>query len=427
MGSKGTSLSKSNGWPINDGSERKANKIDPSKDIMKEIVPGSESFSFNGISMTNVSQDDTLELYRQNAKKSSDPHVQLEFAKFLIQLSSSIVLNDDTDDFSIESKASLLEEGLKWIKKLASSGVGMGKAPYGEAQYMLAECYGNGWLSVEVDLEKAFSLYIQASKQNHVAATYRAAICYEVGAGTKKDPSRAVQFYKKSAALGDIAAQYKVAMILLNGTMNTIKNEREGIVWLRRAANDASAENPEALHELAIIYEKGGVPSVIQDEKYARELYTKCANLGYAPSQFKLGYCFEFGSLTCEIDARRSIAWYSRAADQGHSEAELALSGWYLTGSENILQQSDAEAYSWARKAADNGFSKAQYAVGYYTEVGIHVKSDLDDAIFWYTKAADQGNSRAKQRLQEIKKFKKIQKKVEGKSLQKVKSDCTIS
>ncbi|KAJ7710883.1 hypothetical protein B0H17DRAFT_1190562 [Mycena rosella] len=35
----------------------------------------------------------------------------------------------------------------------------------------------------------------------------------------------------------------------------------------------------------------------------------------------------------------------------GDSEAELVLSGWYLTGSENIVKQSDSEAYLWARSA----------------------------------------------------------------------------
>jgi TPR repeat protein len=109
----------------------------------------------------------------------------------------------------------------------------------------------------------------------------------------------------------------------------------------------------------------------IHCSRYARELYTKAAQLDYAPSQFKLGYCYEYGTLTCEIDPRRSIAWYTRAAEQGHPEAELALSGWYLTGSESILQQSDQEAYLWARKAAEKGFAKAEYAVGYYSE-GMH-------------------------------------------------------
>ena len=31
--------------------------------------------------------------------------------------------------------------------------------------------------------------------------------------------------------------------------------------------------------------------------------------------------------------------WYSKAAEQGEHQSELALSGWYLTGSDNVLGQ----------------------------------------------------------------------------------------
>lgn len=71
----------------------------------------------------------------------------------------------------------------------------------------------------------------------------------------------------------------------------------------------------------------------------------------------------------CPVDPRQSIAWYSKAAVQEEHQSELALSGWYLTGSEGVLQQSDTEAYLWARKAAQSGLAKAEYAMGYFTEV----------------------------------------------------------
>lgn len=108
---------------------------------------------------------------------------------------------------------------------------------------------------MSVDHEKAFALYVQASKLSHPASTYRTAVCYEVGAGTKKDSSRAVQFYRKAAALGDNAAMFKLGMILLNGSLNQAKNSREGVTWLKRAASQADADMPHALHELAVIYE----------------------------------------------------------------------------------------------------------------------------------------------------------------------------
>ena len=88
------------------------------------------------------------------------------------------------------------------------------------------------------------------------------------------------------------------------------------------------------------------------------------------------------------MDPRQSIAWYSKAAVQEEHQSELALSGWYLTGSEGVLQQSDTEAYLWARKAAQAGLAKAEYAMGYFTEVGIGAPANLDDAKRWYWRSA---------------------------------------
>lgn len=340
---------------------------------------------------------------RQNAKRSADPECQLQFAKHLI-IAADELIGSDPDPRKVKRNQDLLhQESLKWIKKLASSG--SGRSAYPEAMFFLAECYGNGSLGLTVDHDKAFSLYLQASKQNHPDATYRSAVCYEVGAGTKRDHARALQFYRKAAMLGDTAAMYKYGMILLGGLLSVQKNPREGVTWLKRAASQADTATPHALHELGVLYEGKGDThgSILPDPQYAYDLFLKAAQLGYSPSQYKLGLCFEYGHLGLPVDPRRSIAWYTRAAEQGDPEAELALSGWYLTGAETVLRQSDQEAYLWARKAADKGLAKAEYAVGYYVEHGVGVKADVDDARRWYLRAAGQGNKRAVQRLKELK------------------------
>ncbi|KAI8597040.1 HCP-like protein [Dissophora ornata] len=348
---------------------------------------------------------EVLDAMRQRAKDSNDPSAQLEYAKALIEAAVTFGNDDPDPKRQKKNKEALFLEGLKIIKRLASTGVGIGKPAYPDAQFFLANCYGNGSLGLEIDHDKAFNLYTQASKQNHPAATYRTGVCYELGAGTKRDHNRAVQFYRKAAALGDTAAMYKSGMILLKGLLGLQSNPREAITWFKRAAANADEDNPHALHELGLCFEKAGIPSVIPDEAYSRELFTQAAGYSYAPSQFKLGHCYEYGTLTCPVDPRRSIAWYTRAAEQGDPESELGLSGWYLTGAEGVLKQSDTEAYLWARKAADKGLARGEYAVGYYSEVGIGVKQDLEESRRWYLRSAAQGNNRAKKRLTDMKKM----------------------
>ncbi|GAA5868392.1 hypothetical protein JCM8547_002177 [Rhodosporidiobolus lusitaniae] len=391
----------------------------------------SSASSSSGPPITKASVDE----YRQRIKADPDPEAQFNFAKYLIEAAKKINSSSSGDEKGAKKyRDALLAESLKLIKRLATQGSGLGKPAYADAQFFLANCLGNGSLGLQIDHEKAYNLYVQASKQNHSAATYRTAVCNELGAGTRRDHARAVLFYRKASALGDTAGMYKLGMILLHGLLGQQRNPKEALAWLKRAASQADEDNPHALHELGLLYEKppalvssttaslgakaaaqlqqqhlqaGGPPPTIVpfDPVQAREYFTQAAQLGYPPSQFKLGACYEFGTLTCPVDPRRSIAWYTRAAERGDSGAELALSGWYLTGSEGVLKQSDSEAYLWARRAANKGLAKAEYAVGYYSEVGIGAKADLEEAKRWYMRSAAQGNKRAMQRLTELKKL----------------------
>lgn len=324
-----------------------------------------------------------IDQYRQRIKADPDPEAHFLYAKYLIDAARKIRTTAKDQRAAKKYSEVLIGEALKVVRRLATQG-----AAYDEAQFFLANCYGTGALGLQVDHERAYHLYLQAAKQNHAASAYRVAVCNEIGAGTRKEPPRAAAFYRKAASLGDTAAMYKLGMILLNGHLGEGSNPREAINWLKRAAEQADQDNPHALYELALLHQQPQGALVPYDPVYAKHLFTHAAQLGYIPAQFRLGQCYEFGALGCSVDPKRSIAWYTKAAEKGDPEAELALSGWYLTGSDGILKQSDSEAYLWARRAANKGLSKAEYAVGYYAEVGIGIKQDVEFAKRWYMRAA---------------------------------------
>ncbi|KAH8985996.1 HCP-like protein [Lactarius hatsudake] len=359
--------------------------------------------------------------YRQRIKADPDPEAHFSYARYLIDAARKVGA-DAKDQRAVKKyRDALIQEALRVIKRLATQG-----QPHDEAQFFLANCYGTGMLGLQVDHEKAYHLYLQAAKQNHAAATYRVAVCNEIGAGTRKEPPRAAAFYRKAASLGDTAAMYKLGMILLHGTLGEAGNAREAVGWLRRAAEQADVENPHALHELALLHEATGGQVVPHDPLQAKEYYSRAAYFGYTQSQHKLGQCYEFGTLGCPVDPRRSIAWYTKAAEKGNAEAELALSGWYLTGSEGVLKQSDSEAYLWARRAANKGLAKAEYAVGYYAEVGIGIKQDVEFAKRWYMRAAAQGNKRAMNRLTEMKRQGNKRANMARPTRQQAKDECIV-
>ncbi|KAG9061879.1 hypothetical protein KI688_007030 [Linnemannia hyalina] len=153
---------------------------------------------------------------------------------------------------------------------------------------------------------------------------------------------------------------------------------------------------PEHFYYLALQLETS---PRLEYQLYGKDLFIRSAGLGYAPAQFKLGICYELGLAHFPMDPSHSFVWYKRAAMQGHADAELAVSGWYLTGHPQGLIQSEPLAFEWASKAARRGWSKAEYTLGHYHEVGIGVPQDLQLAKQWYLKAAARGNERALLRL----------------------------
>jgi TPR repeat protein len=337
-----------------------------------------------------VTHDELNRLKKAWGENLRDPKTGLQLAKKLVEAASVLADEGGTADSRARNKnrERFINEAFKIVKKLSSSG-----SP--DAMFYLADCYGQGQLGLQVDTKEAFTLYQSAAKAGHPAAAYRTAVCcemgHEEGGGTKKDPLKAVQWYRRAAALGDPPALYKMGMILLKGLLGQQKHLGEAINMLKRAADFADEENPHALHELGLLYEaQTGNERVLRDEVYAFSLFKQAAELGYKFSQFRLGQAFEYGLLGCPIDARLSIGWYTRAAAREEHQSELALSGWYLTGVDGILGQSDTEAYLWARKAAcaEPPLPKALFAMGYFTEVGIGCPRSLDEAKRWYGRAA---------------------------------------
>lgn len=316
----------------------------------------------------------------------ADQRSALRLAKRLIEAAD--VLIPQLPDPRARSKARdrYLMDAHKILKKLASH-------QNIEAMFTLADGLGKSLFGPDPDTKEAFTLYQSAAKLGHAAAAYRTAVCCEIGheegGGTRRDPQKAIQWYRRAATLGDTPAMYKMGMVTLKGLLGQTKSPREAVGWLKRAAEQADADNPHALHELGMLYESAQPnDSLIRDDGYALSLFQQAAELGYKFSQFRLGCAYEYGQLGCPIDPRLSIVWYSKAAMQEEHQSELALSGWYLTGSEGVLNQSDTEAYLWARKAAVAGLAKAEFAMAYFTEVGIGIPPNIEDAKRWYWRAA---------------------------------------
>lgn len=386
-----------------------------------------------GSNASLLSSQKTLEMYRKNVKKLNDSESQYAFAMFLIQHAQEAGLAHDgiallktrkaspkvnrdldstqTTEEQLPDPLELLREAKGILQKLSDRG-------YPFAQYYLGDGYASGFFNKgSKDLERAFHLFVSASKHGHAESSYRAALCYEFGWGTRKDLAKCVQLYRNAASKNHPGAMTRLGRACLSGDLG-LKAYREGLKWLRRATDSADPQYNAAPYHLGLLYKDGFGDDVFKDENYAAQLFTTAADLGHADSAYILGDAYEHGKLSCPRDPGLSVHFYTSAAQQNHAAAMMALCAWYMVGAEPVLPRDENEAFEWARQAAELGrlscvsgrfsrltslgLAKAEYALAYFTEMGIGCRRDPLEANVWYVKAADSGDERAKHRLAAI-------------------------
>lgn len=327
-----------------------------------------------GANASLLSIEKTLEMYLKNASKSQDPETLYRFALLLIARAKEIGLsNPNTQNNSSESLAKKSEkrpsrelEGSDTESKPPSSSDLIGQAKtllktladrsYPFAQYYLADGYTSGLFAHKgkPDWERAFPLFVAASKHGHTESGYRAGLCYEFGWGCRKDAAKAVQFYRLSASKNHPGAMTRLGRACISGDLGQ-KSHREGLKWLRRAQETADSQYNSAPYHLGVLYVSGFGDCVFKDEAYAAQLFTQAADLGHAEAAYRMGEAYEHGRLSCPKDAGLSVHFYAAAAHMGHVKGMMGVCAWYMIGAEPFLEKDDDEAYEWARKAAELG------------------------------------------------------------------------
>lgn len=337
----------------------------------------------------------TIEMYRENVKKSKDANLLFQFAQYMLQTALTMDDNEQPVGGSesmnqSELKRKFLKEAVHYLRKLSVKG-------YADAQYLLGDVCASGALG-KVENKEAFTLFQAAAKHGHIESAYRTAYCFEEGLGTTRDSRKALDFLKFAASRNHPSAMYKLGLYSFYGRMGLptdVNTKQNGIKWLSRAAARANELTCAAPYELAKIYQNGFIDIIIPDEKYATELYIQAATLGHAPSSTLLGQIYETGNDTIQQDTSLSVHYYTQAALKGDPVAMLGLCAWYLIGAEPAFAKDENEAFQWALRAATAGFPKAQFTLGYFYEKGKGCESNMDNAWKWYEKAAKNKDPRA--------------------------------
>lgn len=164
----------------------------------------------------------------------------------------------------------------------------------------------------------------------------------------------------------------------------------------------ANSGDAEAQFILGSMYVRG--IEVGKDINKAIIWFTKAAQQGHSNAQTALGMIYYYKDSSnkdsgIKQDIKKAIKWFMKAADQGNSVAQFHLGLIYVEGED--IKQDYNEAMKWFRKAALSGNPKAQFNLGLMYAKGTGVKQDLNEAKKWFKKAAEQGEVRAQQILKE--------------------------
>ncbi|EED81353.1 predicted protein [Postia placenta Mad-698-R] len=291
-----------------------------------------------------------------------------------------------------------------------------------EALYLCAMCEARGSFPHHIALNPklAFTHFEAAAKAGFHSAYYNLGTDFEQFGDVK----HALQCFERGAENGAPNCLYHLGLAHLTGQLGLPEAPDTALPLLKQAAVLATVDVPEPayLYALLLLQEFESVfvgPALLDPliprgstpEREARTHLKRAAYLNHAPAQARLGRAYELADAGCAFDPVLSVQYYALASAQGELEADMALSKWFLCGSEDAFAKDEVLAYEYAERAARRGLASAQFAMGYYTEVGIGCAKDVATARKWYTPAAQQGNTDASDRLKALSRSQSLSRK----------------
>jgi TPR repeat protein len=228
---------------------------------------------------------------------------------------------------------------------------------------------------------KAVELAKPLAEQGNADALYLMGFAHETGQGAEAGKDRALEYYRKAAALKHRDATYRLSFILL-------ASEEEAERDQAREALEAAAKDDPAVagRILGEAYLRGRLTPVADPDK-AISWWKRAADAGDIPSLLLMGRFYEgqFGFAELK-DAKESLAAYGKASGLGDPGAMAALGSRLLGGDEQL--RDEKKGREWLKKAIDAKEYTAYLALGDYEE---NVKKDLKAALTEYERGKDAG------------------------------------
>ena len=198
---------------------------------------------------------------------------------------------------------------------------------------------------------KALEWYQKAADLDLTEAYFHVGVCYEIGMGTAPNMETALENYEKASAKGFAPADFKLAVIYLNGVDGVTQDVDKGMRHLNAAADSGLTL---ALKELGAMYYYGRL-NVPKNLTKALEIFDKAAEGGDPESMKNLGAMIISGEGRA-ADKVEGLKWYLLAQKYGYTVPEMqgTIDGIKAGMTTEEVAKAEAETEAWSEKYEAN-------------------------------------------------------------------------
>lgn len=259
------------------------------------------------------------------------------------------------------------------------------------AMFWLAWNYLYGRNGVVRDDGKAYALLLKSAEIGYADAQYLLAMWYLTGNDGAVPPNytEAVRYFQSASAQGHVESMYQLSRCYLKGLGVTVDTE-ESIKWLTKAADGGLAE---AQCKLGEAYANG--EGVNQDINLSFKYLSLATKQGYAEAEYCLGILYRDGSGIVPKDPMLARKYFEVAGAHGYHEGFVEL--YRMMSKDNLT-----EATQYLRRAAEAGHTEAQLQLARQYELGLGLPRLVAKARIWYKRAAANGNKEAVDSLKRL-------------------------
>ena len=258
-----------------------------------------------------------------------------------------------------------------------------GKSKSSSAQFMVAECYFNGW-GIKKDINKAIELYTEAAQDDDEDAQLFLAKYY--CEGTHKDYAKAIPLLKNLVEEDNDTAKMYLAKCYFNG-YGVEKDCEEAVDLLEDIADlDDIREDKELAYNLARCYYEGiGTDTNYEDAVYLLE---SAAKQGDNKAQYYLG--MSYYKLN---NMKESIYWLSKSASTNNSFAQYQMALFYFDG--NGVERDYTKAFDIFSRLIHQNHKGIAYYLGQCYLKGLGTEKNYVEAVRLLKIADNEGNVQA--------------------------------